>query len=1448
MPVQVLCPNPRCGVALSGTSAELAGLERCPRCGQPLAASSAPCGTPQTLAPALAAGASFGRYRIERTLGHGEMGSVYLAHDTVLDRLVALKIPYIPPGSGPEVLERFYREARAAAALDHPNLCPVYDVGDVDGTPYLTMAYIDGRPLSQLIGHERALPQRQVAAVIRKLAVALQEAHDRGVVHRDLKPANVLVSRKRDLVIVDFGLARRDDGGDARLTQSGMILGTPAYMAPEQVVGDLGAIGPASDIYALGVILYEMLTGKVPFEGSAALVLGRILAAESEAISAVRPDVEPRLEAICGKAMAKESGSRYGSMRELAEALGEYLRGGPEAVAPAAAIPPPIPVGDQPPASVAAGLETLIGRFVDRFGSRVSRGPLPIRPEATAEAPASAGRPRRPVVRPALLGAGAAALLALLGAVIYVVTDMGTVKIELSDPEAEAVVKVDGKSISVEGLGAPLRLRVGEHELEVVGEAFEGHGRKFAIKRGEAVTIRVELVAKANISALVASRNAGNGATPTSGGREVTGEPGRSGAPGGAEVARRGADSRVDESTSADPANPTARAGAGATADAARIVMPTDINASSDDPELRQAIAARREELNRNPDDPQIRNRLAASLSENGETDEAMTHIAEALRLRPDFPQAHNNMAFALVIHRDSARRDPALALQHARRAVSLLPDDGSLQNTLGVAELHNGNPGAAEAALRKSMEIGGGSPYDWFPMATLCARNGRGDEAGRWFEKAVESIRKNGGRFKADLRPLWIEAAEELRGRRWSESDAKDASPQGAKPSAPSPTDGFRPLFSGKDLTGWKLFPGEPNNWRVERGHLIGSGPWSNLFTERGDYRNFHLRVEARIPGGSNSGIIFRAPFRAGFAGAYEAEINSTDLADDQRTGSLRHYAPFREAIVRPGDWYTHEVIADGNHITIKVNGRTTADFVDPRVSYTNGHIALQQLRDGSTVEFRRVEVKELPDSADPVPTAGVGSTRFFNGKDLSGWEGLPEYWRVADGAIVGTCPPGQKAYTFLCSTRTYTNFELRFKARLLDGVGNSGVQFRSWLADRKGFGVQGPQCEVGENIAEFPPGSLVTEPSVQPAIAADRDRIKIYKPNDFNEFAILCVDKQVDIWVNGFQVVHGIFPSMPAQGIIAWQIHGGDTPREVDFKEITLIDLSRPARGDGTQPRTALQPGKAGSAPKSTITTVVGPIKLKRIPAGSFLMGAAPDENDSNAVPQHEVRITRPFYLGVHEVTQAQYRAVTGHNPSFFSSTGEGKDLVSGATTDQHPVERVTWFDAVRYCNALSEREDLKPFYEIAGDRVRVPDWSGTGYRLPTEAEWEYARRAGSLAAWHLPGDNAGGVRWSNYAWLAPGGGRSTHPVGKKRPNGHGLYDMAGNVAEWCWDWIGPYPEGSSDDPVRSEPVSGAFRVARGGCFGQDLWNCRAAKRGGIPPGFSDQYTGFRIARTCL
>jgi serine/threonine protein kinase len=298
-------------------------------------AHSAPSGFSgeQTLAPTATPSAArggaggltgtFGRYLILKELGRGGMGTVYLAKDAQLERLVALKVPHFSPDD-PTALERFHREAKVAATLTHPNLCPIYDVGTVDDVHFLTMPFIEGRPLSALVRPD--MPEVEVADLVRRLALALEEAHQKGIIHRDLKPGNVMLNERGEPVVMDFGLARRANPGDVRLTQSGALVGTPAYMPPEQVEGAGARLGPACDVYALGVILYELLTARLPFQGTMAQLICQVMIDAPPPPSEHRPDLDVRLEKICLRAMAKKAGDRYPSMAALAADLQSFLR------------------------------------------------------------------------------------------------------------------------------------------------------------------------------------------------------------------------------------------------------------------------------------------------------------------------------------------------------------------------------------------------------------------------------------------------------------------------------------------------------------------------------------------------------------------------------------------------------------------------------------------------------------------------------------------------------------------------------------------------------------------------------------------------------------------------------------------------------------------------------------------------------------------------------------------------------------------------------------------------------------------------------------------------------------------------------------------------------------------------------------------------------------------
>jgi hypothetical protein len=569
------------------------------------------------------------------------------------------------------------------------------------------MAYVEGKPLDKFAAARPLIP-RQGALLVRKLALALQEAHKRGVIHRDLKPANVMIDKRGEPIIMDFGLARRTRTADPRLTQKGAFLGTPAYAPPEQVSGYGEGTGPASDVYSLGVMLYELLTGQLPFRGDTMAMLSQVLLDEPPPPSSVRAGIDPELEAICLKAMAKKVEDRYESMAEFAAALTDFLRAKPSASEPMAAPAP------KPKAASEAETE----------GIRVSQmGGLRSVAMAPAQLPARKGaadKPRRPRPKRAgrrripawawLVGAGVGVALLLLGlwagGVFKVKTKDGTIVLENLPPDAEVVV--DGGLVTVQWDG------------------------------GKAAEIRVS------------------------------------------------------------PGKP----------------------------------------------------------------------------------------------HRLEVRKD------------------------------------------------------------------------------------------------------------------------------------------------GFKVF-GE----------------------------------EVELDGGGRKAVLVR----------------------------------------------------------------------------------LERKEQRNPIEEKGV------------PLFNEKGVPFFNGQDLSGWEGLPGYWDVKDGAIVGRCPPGKLAHTFLVSQKKYRDFDLKFEARRLDGVGNSGVQFRSRLTDAGKYTVVGPQVEIDSADFDYPPGSLLTEPNLDPLhVKAPRAEVaRTYRDADFNAFHVCCVGKHVTIRVNGVTTIDDDFPSLPEEGVIAWQLHGKMTPKEVTFRNVRFTDLSRGAEG---------------------------------------------------------------------------------------------------------------------------------------------------------------------------------------------------------------------------------------------------------------------------------------------
>lgn len=989
------------------------------------AATSAPPPA-ETLPPGLA---DHPDYEIKRELGRGGMGVVYLAHNRLMGRDEVLKVMGRELVERPGLLDRFLREIRAVARLRHPNIVTAYSAVRIGESIVFAMEYVEGLDLSRLVKIKGPMPVAHACLFAQQAAQGLQHASEEGLVHRDIKPGNLILSRKGSratVKVLDFGLAKAtsEQKVDSALTREGQALGTPDFIAPEQIL-DAPNADIRADIYSLGGTLFYLLTGRPPFQAKSLYDLYQAhISRDADPLNLLRPQVPSELAALVAKMLAKEPGRRFQEPAEVAQALSPFLRKGaagsgheisrgaeppppprPRPVAEASPARQPVPASTvTPPAEPgpAEGWASLI-----EIDEQESLAPPPTVPRR------SDGGGRSP--RPWLLSASAIGLAVVIAAflvgwaaqvLLRVNTPEGTIVLRDLPPDAEVLVDDSRVSLTpVEGGEAvEITIEAGDYAVRTsIGT------KRLVIKRGEdeIKAQRVTLTADDLEYTIELEEDERIAGAPES--------------PPPSDSRRIVRDRRPIEEAEEMAAPVTVPSEIGATlgdlagadesllAREGRILVPYR-EWPTQTPTLDGVIRAGEYgdpipidfHNGKNPGHVIVSNRMPRGVDWRGGPEDLSAFLYTA----------YGNSLFIAILVYDQfiddseADADAPWYNDDAELFIDgdLVGNDFPVGERLGTSE---GFQLVCDAAGRKAtmcdtmadsswaVSVGrfpGGLVYEFaIPLYLIDTQDGegsRGPGAGSVLGLNI-GFTDNDHESNNDYETyavLWdrpggrIDAPRFTGDKGWPVrlelQDPREASRPGDRgvmtPGEPAgATTGFQSLFNGVDLSGWTTHPSYPGAWGVDRGVLVGRGPRpSVLYTVRDDFEDVHVRAEARINSGGNSGVTIRSTFgsidnSSAFPVGYEARICNTHR-DPNKTGSLYGGSPAVLASVptspvSDGEWFLIELIAVGNHVTVKVNGEVTVDYEDEARIATRGHIALQMHNADTVAEFRKIEVKRL-------------------------------------------------------------------------------------------------------------------------------------------------------------------------------------------------------------------------------------------------------------------------------------------------------------------------------------------------------------------------------------------------------------------------------------------------------------------------------------------------------
>ncbi len=1360
-----------------------------------------------------------GSYHVVRLLGRGAFGAVYEAHDDSLGQTVALKVLRPERAEDAQERARFEREGRQIAAVRHPNVVAVYSVGQTPGfpPPYLVMEYVGGGSLDARLRAAGRLDPRAAAALVAGAARGVAAAHDQGIVHRDLKPANVLLDAAGEPKVADFGLARRH----ADVSTIQVLAGTPAYMAPEQA-RFARFVGPPADVWALGVILYECLTGERPFDGgSTAEILHGVTSKEPARVRARVPNVPRDLETIVGECLVKEPEGRYRTAGELADDLDRFGRGEPILARPAGVAERGYKWARRNPGragAMAAAVLVLVGAAV---------AALAVRDQRLADQLAAADL--RADDRIAAEGKRLADLRAA--------DEKRAADLKAADDEAKQKQRKTKADALVDALASAdtagvLRL------IEDLKEYRDLTGAKLRELTAQPVGTKPGLHARLALS---------------------VDEPARAG-----EVAAYLPACKPDELL---PAVRLLKTHAGAVAPGLWAVL-TDAKADAG-----KRVRAAGALAGLTPADPRWAS-VAASLAEAVVRANPVEFVAWSAALEPvggalvpallaRYPAARGRIESGKLAVSELAREVSGYDLTAnllARYAVDRPADLAELAliadprhyplfaraigtNKAGVvpvlkAELAKSvvadwkdaplksEWAAADPATVKSVAAAGGLVHERFALVQSLPLAG--------FEPLASALGRSGYR-PVRVRPYVTDAGVKVAAV-WRRDGVAWRLLAGATANDVGATDdelraaGFQPA----DVAGWVDPDAKPR--RV--------APFVAAFGGAGGF------AAASAPA-----LRFAAVWEAAPG---EKPVNRLYVACEGTAGHWAGFAPYQKAKLWPrtvqavgvpgvGTWFSG-VWGDAPEGS-DLNWHTTpAEYLtgEPNKAavdvtfYPDGqgvptYAAVRH--GGLTVEVERptrVSVAEQMKKAQELAAAGWRPVAL----GVSGSEMTASIWHrpVTDAALE---VHGKRRGHAAAALLTLGEGEAAWPVFAFPAGGDPTA--RSYLQERL--------AAVGAD-----PAALVRRFGGEGDVSAKR--ALVIALGDFPAELVPVGEREP--FVSRLLALYRDDPDSGLHGAIDWLLR----QKWGKGKELAAIDaeLARAARGRVAALAGAVPPGPLGAA--------IGPqLPAPRVAAGTdwfvngegqtyavvrgpveFTLGSPETEPGRLAVnePAHRKRIGRSFAIGAKEVTVAE----------FLRFWPEHSWVKRYSPDQDSPAVSMTWYEAAGYCNWLSGREGIpsdqwcyapnKDGGYDEGMRMKAGHLGLTGYRLPTEAEWEYACRSGGVTARYF---GRGEGLLPRYGWFDKNAEGRAWPVGQLRPNDRGLFDTLGNAMEWVEDPGMGYVTGEREDTENSKYISIDERISRllrGGSFYVRPVNLRSANRLSDRPGLRFNAIGFRPVRT--